>query len=229
MRISARSVLMAGVATSRRAPSSFAQSVQPASAAHAAPPAAPTVRLAAIVQPTALPPLPPLLTVLLQLTAGAARARSTTGNWAAPCADSASDTDRAEPRQHDRQHLHLSRAVGAVRVRGRHSGGAMDPLCRLVRRFDHGRLLLRRKLGRQRCLQHHRLASRQWRLRREPGRFRRRRRPRIRLAGTRRAEFIHTAAAVLLLPAAPAGTRSVLGFDDARRPDGDGRNDHAVV
>ena len=75
-------------------------------------------------------------------------------------------------------------------------GGAMDSLCRLVRRFDHGRLLLRRKLGRQRRLQHHRLASRQRRLRREPGRFRRRRRPGVRLAGTRRVEFIHPAAAV---------------------------------
>ena len=34
---------------------------------------------------------------------------------------------------------------------------------------------------------------------------------------------------LLLLPAAPAGTRSVPGFDDARRPHGDARTDHAVV
>ena len=55
------------------------------------------------------------------------------------------------------------------------------------------RLLLRRKLRRQRRLQLHRLASRQRRRRREPGRFRRRRRPRIRLAGNRRVEFLHPA------------------------------------
>ena len=45
------------------------------------------------------------------------------------------DTDRTEPRRHDRQRLHRRRAVGAVRVRGRHlRGRALDPVCRLVRR-----------------------------------------------------------------------------------------------
>ena len=61
MKISARSILMAALATVTASVVVFAQSVQPAPP----PTPAPTVRLAAIVQPTTLTPLPSLLTTLL--------------------------------------------------------------------------------------------------------------------------------------------------------------------
>ena len=61
MKISARSILMAAAATVTASAVVFAQSVQPAPP----PRPAPAVQLVAVVQPTALPPKLPLLTVLL--------------------------------------------------------------------------------------------------------------------------------------------------------------------
>ena len=61
MKISARPILMAAAATVTASAVVFAQSVQPAPP----PRPAPAVQLVAVVQPTALPPKLPLLTVLL--------------------------------------------------------------------------------------------------------------------------------------------------------------------
>ena len=115
MKISARSVLMAGVATVTASAVAIAPSVQPP------PPPAPAIQLAADGPAAGRNPRPhpardaaaPILTRLL----GPASADRNAPPPPAPIRV----LYRAEPRQHDRQHLHRRRALGAIWVRGRHS------------------------------------------------------------------------------------------------------------
>ena len=188
MDISLRSILTAGISTVTATTLVFAPSVQPP------PPPERTVQLTAAVQPLAPQEAPPLY--IADLAPPTARARGNARN-APTCPGSACHTHSAEPGQHDRQHLSRRRAVGAIRVRGRHRRAAVDSRMSAGFRSDHGVLHLRRRHRRQRRLQLHRLASRARRRHRERGRLRHRRRPGIRLAGNRRVEYIPAAAAAL--------------------------------
>ena len=95
MRISTRSVLMAGVAMLTASAVAIAPSVQPAPP----PTPAPTVQLAADVQPLVQQEPPPLLTVLLNSPLRLLGPAVTPGTLAPPGSDSV--CNRAEPRQHD--------------------------------------------------------------------------------------------------------------------------------
>ena len=228
MRISTHSIARAGLSVLTASVLVFAQSVQPAPPP--TPPApAPTVRLAAIVQPTALPPLPSLLTVLLNSPLKLLGPATPLGTGlppaptpqAIPIAPNLADTiDSIYISVEPWVQYGFEVATAVVRwipYVGWFAGLIMDGYF-----FGEGLVAsgvfnftdwLRGNGGIVENLVDFGVD--------------------VGLAfvwlGLDALNSLRTAAAVLLLPAAPAGARSVLGFDDARRPDGDGRKDHAVV
>ena len=190
MRISARLNRQGGrVRSDGERPSFSPTSVQPAPPPTIRATPAPTVQLAAIVQPTvatatAVSPQPSCCNSPLTLLGR----RSTTGNRAPLRRHRSAYRRPPNLGNTHQQHLQLSRAVGAVRVRGRHYGRRLDSLCRLVRRADHGSSTTScERIGRAASyVQHHRLARGSEQLRRGLDRCRRRLGQCVHLARDRR-------------------------------------------
>ena len=217
MSISARSVLMAGVATVTASAVLIAPSVQPAPRRTRT--GDPTV--AAVQQPDATGPH--LLQILLsdpaRLLGPAAPRRD---DFAAPGSDSI--RHRTEHRRHDRRHLYRGRALGAIWIRGAADLRRLDSVGRLARParswmfYSFGEGIVASGVfnftdwlrGDEGAIA-------------EPRRLRPRRRPGIRLVGNRRVELLPPAIAAAANPAAAkaAGGRSVPSPRIADGPDSD--------